>query len=378
MLEEAIGTMGLVNFALLTVALSLLVVIVLFMSYFRTLISIANFAYPNAKFRARGNPFIEEENVDKLIESGNLNEIFSEIKKSGYQLPKKPSAELETFEEQLDKSNIDLVKEALYAAPDRLKPFVKTWLLRYDVLMVKRAIRSASRGIDKEKLEEILYPVNIVDRKVIEDISTSKNIQQIFNSLSETKFGEVLKEREWNGDFFRLDTDLDRFAFNELKKATLKVETEQQSVTRYFVGKYTDLMNLKIIFRGLREDIDKESLKESLLPDGREIARWKLENMVEAKNMKEALVELDGTSYQELGKKDVSSSDYEIECYLDITLIELASEIMSQYILSIGPILKYLIGKEYELRNLKVLVRGVNEGVDPNRIKKMMILEGSI
>ncbi|MFW6038390.1 MAG: V-type ATPase subunit [Candidatus Saliniplasma sp.] len=376
MLEEAIGTMGLVNFALLTVALSLLVVIVLFMSYFRTLISIANFAYPNAKFRAKGTPFIEEEIIDDLIESRNLNEIFSEIKKNGYQLSKKPSAELETFEKQLDKSNIDLVKEALYAAPDRLKPFVKTWLLRYDVMMVKRAIKSATKGIEKEKLEDILYPVNIIDRKMIDKISNSKNIQQMFNSLSETKLGDVLKEKKWDGNFFKLDTELDRFAFKELKNASLKVETEQQSVIKYFVGKYTDLMNLKIIFRGLREGIDKEALKKSLLPDGRELARWKLENMVEAKNLKEALVELNGTSYQELSKEDISSSNYEIEYVIDVTMIDLASEIMSQYILNVGPILKYLVGKEYELRNLKALVRGVKEGVDSNRIKRMMILEG--
>ncbi|MFW5898683.1 MAG: V-type ATPase subunit [Candidatus Saliniplasma sp.] len=49
---------------------------------------------------------------------------------------------------------------------------------------------------------------------------------------------------------------------------------------------------------------------------------------------------------------------------------------MSQYILNVGPILKYLVGKEYELRNLKALVRGVKEGVDSNRIKRMLILEG--
>ena len=69
---------------------------------------------------------------------------------------------------------------------------------------------------------------------------------------------------------------------------------------------------------------------------------------------------------------------FDFEHYLDEKLLKMLIELNNQYILTVGPTLKYLVGKEFELRNIRALIRGIKEDVDPIRIKELMILEENI
>ncbi len=377
MLEEFVSSVGLPTLVLIIVGVSLLVVVILVMSYFKVLLSIANFTYPNAKFRAEGTPFLKKEKLEPLIESRNINEVLSEIRDEGYELPKEAADDILEAERELEKEMIASVKRAFMATPEDAKEFVNAWLNRYDVRMVKRAIKAIDRGTEKEDLRRKIQPVKIIDKGMIDDMVSARNVQELTSILKDTELGEVLSGQEWKDNFFLLDVELDRFAYERLKKAVNKAGAEERAPLKYFFGKYTDLMNLKIVLRGLRgqEDIEEETLKEALLPAGRELEHWKLENMIESNNMEEALVELEGTSYEDLRSESASMSHYDLEKYLDKKLYSLISEIMSQHVLSVGPMVKYLVGKELEFRNLKVIIRGVKEGVSPEMIRDMVIME---
>ncbi|MFW6304672.1 MAG: V-type ATPase subunit, partial [Candidatus Saliniplasma sp.] len=276
----------------------------------------------------------------------------------------------------LENNNVGYMKKAYRISPLETKPFVEAWLVRYDVKMAKKAIKFISRGGDPEDLKNDLIPVRIIDEDVIDELSSSRNLQEAVTILKETEFGEILGKEEWGDDFFKLDMELDIFAFEKLRKAVTNVESEQRPPVKYFFGRYTDLLNLKMIIRGIREGIEQETMKAYLLPPGRELENWKLNQMLESSNLEEALVELEGTSFEAVRKEAASKSHFEIERYLDEELLNMASEVMSQQVLTVGPLLRFLVGKEIELRNLKILVRGLKEGLDPDKIRNMLILEG--
>ncbi len=375
MLEELLSTIGLPNLVLIIVGVSLLIVVVLLMSYFRQLITIANFTYPNAKFRAHGNPFITNEELEPLTESKNINEVYSKIRENNYQIPKEGLEDIREVEKHLENETISLLRKAYVASPEDAKPLVNAWIKRYDVKMVKRAIKAVSRGKEKEEILQKLSPVKEIDEEMIDDIASATNLQEVMGALKDTEYEDVLTGKDWEDNFFQLDVALDRYIFEKLRKAVTKVGTEERAHVKYFFGRYTDISNLKIVFRGLREDLDKETIKDSLLPSGRELERWKLEDMIDANNAEEAMVELEGTSYADLRTEGTSMSDFDLEMYLDKKLLSIVSEISSQQILTVGPMIKYLVSKELELRNLKTLIRGLHEDLDSDRIKEMMILE---
>ncbi|MEF8875029.1 MAG: V-type ATPase subunit, partial [Candidatus Thermoplasmatota archaeon] len=130
--------------------------------------------------------------------------------------------------------------------------------------------------------------------------------------------------------------------------------------------------------RGIREEIERERLKECLLPKGRELPEWKLEEMAESANIEEALVQLEGTSYEDIRNRMQSEEKFDFEHYLDEKLLKMITELNNQHVLTVGPTLKYLVGKEFELRNIRTLLRGIKENVEPMRIKDMTILEENI
>ncbi len=375
MLESLINTLGLPTFVLIVVGASLLIVVILLMSYFKVLISITNFSFPNAKLRARGNPFIKRDILKSLVESTSLNEVFSKIREENYEIPKEETEELSSIEKKLEENVIESLKKAHMAAPTNFKPFVNTWLMKYDLKMVKRAMKDIFR--EKGELDKKLIPVKTIDEEKVEEMTSARNMQELVSVLKETKFEEPLKGKENVDNFFEIDVELDKFLFQEIRSSANQVEGEERSTVRYFFGKYTDVLNLKTILRGLREDIEEERLKESLLPPGRELEDWKLENMVEASDLDEALIELEGTSYDELREAKSTLSYFELEKKLDEELLKVVSEIHSQEILTVGPMLKFLIAKEMELRNLKVLIRGIKEGLNPKKISDLMIMEGA-
>ncbi len=375
MIDEFIDMMGLTNFVLVIVGVALLIVVLLLMSYFRTLVAISNFTFPNAKFRAHGTHFIEKEKVDPIIESRNLNEFYQVVRENGYELPKEETGDIDKVENRLELNNVGYMKKAYRLSPLETKPFVEAWLVRYDVKMAKRAIKHIAKGGDPEQLKSDLIPVKNIDEDIIDNLSSSRNLQEAITILKDTEFEKVLGKKEWGEDFFKLDVELDKFAYDRLRKAVSNVESEQRAPVKYFFGRYTDLLNLKMVIRGVRENIDKEFMQDYLLPTGRELEDWKLQQMLESKNLEEALVELEGTSFEDIRKEAASKSHFEIEKYLDKQLLIIVSEVMSQQVLTVGPLLKFLVGKEIELRNLKILARGLKEGLEPDKIRKMLVLE---
>ncbi|MFW5945614.1 MAG: V-type ATPase subunit [Candidatus Natronoplasma sp.] len=377
MLEDLIDSIGMTNFVFLIIGLALLLVIILFMSYYRVVISIANFTYPNAVFRSSGNPYLKEKKISDLVEGGNLNEVYSELEEDGYEISKEAREDIDKVEKELENKNIELMKKAHRTSPDETKRFTKAWLSRYDVKMAKRAIKA----IKEDRLEEVedrLYPVKEINEKVIDDLSSARNLQEALSILRGTELEEVLEKKEWEEKPFELDVTLDKYAFNKLKEGIFKVESEQRAPVRYFFGRYVDLLNIKIILRGIREEIQSERLKDCILPKGRELPEWKLEEMAESTNIDEALVQLEGTSYEDIRNKMQSDEKFDFEHYLDKKLLKMVTELNNQHILTVGPTLKYLVGKELELRNMRALIRGIKEDVDPIRVKELMILEDNI
>jgi len=375
-LEELIDTLGLPALVLIIVGVALLIVVILLMSYFNAILTIINFTYPNAKLRAIGNPYVKIEEINRLIESTSLNEILSKLRDKDYDLPKEiESGDLTDIERKLEENQVSSIKKAYKSVPSEVKPFMNKWLMRYDIKMVKRAIKGKSRGVEGEKLAERLIPVKEIDEEKIEDIKSARDKGELISIFSDTRFGKVIQGMEDEDDYFKLDIKLDKFLFEELKRAVRKIGSEEKTSIRFFFGNYTDILNLKTIIRGLKEGMDEEILKEALLPSGRELEEWKLNNMIESGSIEEALVELEGTSYDDL--KDVGSEDtqFAIEKLLDKKLLKLVSEIYSRKILTIGPLLKYLVAKDMELRNLKIVLRGKVEGLDTDKIKDMLVME---
>jgi V/A-type H+-transporting ATPase subunit C len=102
--------------------------------------------------------------------------------------------------------------------------------------------------------------------------------------------------------------------------------------------------------------------------------------MIEIKSVSELAAELEGTPYVEtmrdaLQRYSETKSLYELEHAFDRLLLHSAMEIQSNALISAGPTVKFMVAKEFEIRNLKAVLRGMYEKLPTEKITPMLIME---
>ena len=91
---------------------------------------------------------------------------------------------------------------------------------------------------------------------------------------------------------------------------------------------------------------------------------------------------LEGTSYFNVLKDSIEQYNKEgsvqvLENALDGLLIKLVKDISLQNFLNLGPTLRFLVSKEFEIKNLKVVAKGIGENLSSDLIKDLLIKEAA-
>ena len=73
--------------------------------------------------------------------------------------------------------------------------------------------------------------------------------------------------------------------------------------------------------------------------------------------------------------KDKSAQIFENA--LDRYFLKIIKDLSLQNILNIGPTLRFIISKEFEIKNLKIIAKGVGENLSSDIIKNNLIMEAS-
>jgi V/A-type H+-transporting ATPase subunit C len=373
-----------VAFTLLVVGLAVLITVVLLMSYFNVLVAIAGFAYPNAMLKAIGNPYIKKQRLIGLMEAGNLGEVQAELTKEGYALSQNlEKADINAIERDLDRAHIESLRKTWASTPQSIRPFMDAFLLKYDAEQIKKVLRARKEGIPNEEFRDGLLPVRAVDQELIQEFLDTNTVEDVCNSVKETKFGDILirEYTESKGDLITLNLTLDKFTFDELNRAKARVDRTVAESVSLFVGRYADIINIKTILRAKQQGFDAQTTERFLVAGGRALGDWKLKQMAETQGVQEALTELEDTPYWESLKGTMHSFNeseglYPVEAELNKLLFKASFDIASGALITAGPSIKFVVSKEFELQNLKVLIRGMKEGFKLDRIMPLMVTEG--
>jgi V/A-type H+-transporting ATPase subunit C len=92
------------------------------------------------------------------------------------------------------------------------------------------------------------------------------------------------------------------------------------------------------------------------------------------------MTELEGTPYitpirDAMGDYEKSRSISPLEIAMDRFLLSRIVDLSIQYTITAGPMIRYIVSKEYETRNLKTVLRGLSEGLPDNKITPLLITE---
>jgi len=336
----------------------------------------AKFVYPNAKFEAMGNPFINEKKLNDLISLKNLENFIENIN-SDKDL-KISGEKISELQNSLDENFLKIVNMMRKDSSKKMDRFYDSYLLKYDYYLIKKFIKDKLR--EKELDENILKRCFLEKTKKILIQIINKDKSELINILEKNDFdADVINNiKEEKIDYLLLDICLDKQLIKEIKKTKVpyKCEKAKEKMLRTLI----DVLNIKNILRAKQRNYTKDYCKNLFLGEGQEIAKWLFNEMAEQDSVEQLVTRLEGTNYFDYIKDRIeeynkSGTVQVFENAVDLAFLNIIKDISTEYYVTIGPSIRFIISKEYEIRNLKVISKGISERVDSEIIKRNLIFE---
>lgn len=250
-------------------------------------------------------------------------------------------------------------------SPEGLKPVINAYLRRYDILSFKRLLRW-KKGGEENNIESFLMPVGDYS---IED----------FRELSEKSFEEICEAVQFSDtdvdycgaidssmDLREIERELDRQYYRELKQVSKTIGSQWFN---RFVNQELEYENLKIALRLKKYGLEEEEIREWLVTD--EFTDT-LEQIIEAEDLEEAI-----EIVRESGKADVNGDQTleDIEHSLEVARLNRALRNLHIEPLGATSILGYIIAKITEVKNLRMLIRAKETGIQNREtIKRNLVI----
>ena len=336
------------------------------------------FVYPNAKFEAMGNPFIGDKELESIIDSKDLisfKETINTLK--DYNIS---GEDTYSMQKSLDDTFITTVEMMKNDSSKKMYKFYDVYLEKLDMHLVKNALKRKleEKEIEKTSFDQAVLPIT---KKLLNKIASCEK-DSLPSVLREFGFEEFVigSVSGKEVDYLKIDTAIDKHFIDKLKKVRVPYKCEEGK--QKFVGILIDIINIKNVLRAKQFGYDSESCKKLFIGEGQEIASWKYDELSDVDSVPQVISSIEGTSYFDALKNSIEAYNKEesvqvLETSLDRLLLKLVSDISTQNYATIGPTIRFLVSKEFEVRNLKIIAKGISESIPPDSIKSFLVMEAN-
>lgn len=352
------------------------IIIIVFALIARPFSTYVMFAYPNAKYEAIGNPFITEKELNRVIETKDLPSFVDTLNSSkDYELSGDDTYEIQKSLDENFVKTIDMMKKE---SSKKMMDFFNFYLEKLDIYLLKNLLKNKldNKELDEKIKEKAKLPkTKKLIQKIIE--SDKQNLSEMLKNYGFEKdlIDAVTEEKI---DFLNVDNSIDRYIIKKFRE--IKVPYKCENAKRKFVNTMIDTITIKNILRAKQLGYDAELIKKLFIGEGQEIASWKFKEMAEADSVPHVISSLEGTSYFESLKNVIEDYNRDksvqvLENALDSNLLKLVENISTKNYVTIGPTIRFIVSKEYEIENLKIIVKGIGEDLSSDLIKNFLVKE---
>jgi len=339
--------------------------------------SYIKFVYPNAKYETIGNPFIREKELNNLIESSTLDDFKEKLNTSkDYSLEGENTQDIQKSLEQNFIKTIQMMKKD---SSKKMNSFFDVYLEKEDFYHIKKELKNklVNNDVKDESIQKTRFKHN---KKLLSEIKDAsiEELPKILSSygLSDQIKEDILKEEI---DFLMIDKIIDTYYIEKLRK--IKVPYKCETGKKRFIQVFIDTNNIKNVLRAKQMNYKKDECMKLFLGEGLEIPKWKFEEISDSDSVSQAISTLEGTSYYNILKDSIDKYNQEqsvqvLENALDRLFLKHMKDISQDNYISIGPTIRFIVSKEFEIKNLKVIAKGISEKINTDMIKDILIMEG--
>lgn len=335
--------------------------------------------YTFARVSAMKAGLIPKDDYARLIKM-SFNELTSFIQEGTY---KKEVDELainykgvELLELALNKNLKNTVEKIKRISKSGLLLVIEAYLMRNDVKNTKSIIRGIYTKSPEEELERFLLPSGIISderlQKMIEadDIEIILNISQI---LGKKEISEVIKSYKESGTLIEIETALDKNYYSKLVAFSEQIP-KQGKLIREFLEKEIVILNIITSLRLKRAGVPGNEIEKYIIPSKSSGKIAKAAGEPDTLITLLASLRLEEESRQGIDDLKQNNSLVRLETDLYKHLLKDAIALLRRHPLTVDVILGYLFAKEIEVRNLKMILKSKQLGMDEAFMEEHLVV----
>jgi len=261
--------------------------------------------------------------------------------------------------------------------PAGILKILKTYIVKYDILNIKAALQSISTGKQARKI-----PIGVIHNcGLLDELSHAENVDGIIELLTKCKLGNyasVLEECKIDGEVesrLLAEARLDGEYYKNLLDITKGIK--DGSILSKAFGIIIDMTNLQVLLRAIITGIGPGAA-EYTVSGGYMISSAVIRDLISLK-LTDISGRLENTQYRNVVEEVVSSYDRTKSIAVVDEIIEkhkfkLSQEMLSPRVLSPLMAAWYLILKEVEIRNLRLILKAMFDNIPVEEIRNCLVL----
>lgn len=341
-----------------------------------------NYAYIVARVKSKKAALLKDDAYSKMLMM-SLPEISRFISESGYQK--------EITELTGKYSGVDLIEHATYINMARLfrsvldssegdlKDMIASDLERWDIWNLKVILRGRSYGVNAEEIKEDLVPAGVLDLEHLEKLmgfETDEDILAAYQKMTEVTIpSEVLSKYKEDRNIAVIEDCLDKIYYEKLL-LSIDPSSRAKRLFQDFIRNEIDITNLETILKLKKENVPGDVILTYVVPGGKLIDKKLAAQLANAESVSAMAGDLSQLEFYEDIKDALDDAKplREIVAALNRYHVSQANTFSHLYPLSVIPVIDFMIHKENEVNNIRIIARGLESGLDKEVIKGLLVV----
>lgn len=319
-------------------------------------LDISPYLYANTRCSARSGLILNKQNYDSLMSAASQKEVLAELEDSYYKYIIEHAATFSGFSQMLEKDLYDNYLWLHKIVPDKVKPMLNALKMKFEINEIKTIINKIKEG--KEPGEPHFIQDDVLKLK----LESVKDFSSFLTVMESSQYAAVFSNAKLE-NLTPLNNALDKFYFdnvlNEIGKC--KDSKAAQPFRDYWTANI-DLINLKLILRKI------SSGEDVVLLDGGSLNKNELQGVSDLAQLDSILSSSD---YHEFIEKP---EPFAIESGMYKYLRQVGFNSGAKYTIKAGSIVKFIVLKELEVRNLNIINKLKLEDYPSEEIEKLVVV----
>jgi V/A-type H+-transporting ATPase subunit C len=342
--------------------------------------------YANARIRAMRTRLLKDAQYEDLMASEDVRDIIESLSATEYSEDLERELLHGRTAEQVDEALKDNLVRTHKQVLDFLNPksqqLLEALLAKWDLFNIKTILRAKHNELGMDKIRDSVMPAGSLTQVEIEALAKQEDIGAVVDTLAmwgvmyasplRAAFGRYIE----TNNLSELELAADR-AYAAWAEKELSGRGENKKVARDILGTQIDVLNLLSIFRLINAEVPVEDARHFYLPGGKHITQSMYGKLVGVSDVDEVINQLKATPYSPV--LDEAALRYLERGSLSTFERALEMEFMRRAraagrdIDGIGVSIAYLLMKLNEITNLRIIVKGKEVGMPPDRVREELI-----